>query len=161
MTWTKLSDDFPDDCYRLSDAAFRLHVEGLCWSNRKLLDLCLNKSELRRWAARPEAVAELLDAGWWSDEGDHYVIRHHGSYQRTREQVLKQQAANQRNGAKGGKAPRERFGRNAPSEEPSSESLSESLSERDGTGRDGTGYQGEQDQNGRNGSPFAVARGAK
>ena len=34
MTWTKLSDDFGDDCWELSDAAYRLHVEGLLWSNR-------------------------------------------------------------------------------------------------------------------------------
>lgn len=26
MTWTKLSDDFSDDCWRLSDAAWRLHI---------------------------------------------------------------------------------------------------------------------------------------
>ncbi len=30
MTWTKLSDDFSDDCWTLSDQAFRLHTEGLC-----------------------------------------------------------------------------------------------------------------------------------
>ncbi|MGC7224587.1 hypothetical protein RBA13_22790, partial [Mycobacteroides abscessus subsp. massiliense] len=41
MTWTKLSDDYGDDCWRLSDAAFRTHTEGLCWSNRKLLDLVI------------------------------------------------------------------------------------------------------------------------
>jgi hypothetical protein len=31
MTWTKLSDDFSDDCWELSDAAVRLHMEGLVW----------------------------------------------------------------------------------------------------------------------------------
>jgi hypothetical protein len=41
MTWAKLSDDFTDDCWTLSDGAFRLHVEGLVWSNRKLLDLVI------------------------------------------------------------------------------------------------------------------------
>jgi len=32
MTWTKLSDDFPEDCARvgLSDAAVRTHLEGWC-----------------------------------------------------------------------------------------------------------------------------------
>ena len=28
MTWTKLSDDFSDDCDQLSSDAFRLHVEA-------------------------------------------------------------------------------------------------------------------------------------
>ena len=71
MTWTKLSDDFPDDCWTLSDAAFRLHVEGLAWSNRKLLDLRLPKDNLSRWAKHPEAVDELVANGYWTDEDDH------------------------------------------------------------------------------------------
>lgn len=107
MTWTKLSDDFADDCWELSDAAYRLHTEGLIWSNRKLLDCRLSKDldEMRRWAKRPEALAELLDRGWWEDRGDHYEIIHHACYQRTREAVLAQQEANRKNGEKGGRPP--------------------------------------------------------
>jgi len=104
MTWTKLSDDFGDDCWTLSDAAFRLHVEGLCYSNRKLLDLSLPKEEVRRFAKNPEAVAELVAAGWWSDRPDRYDIHHHGAFQRSREAVIKQQEANAANGAQGGRA---------------------------------------------------------
>jgi len=159
MTWTKLSDDFGDDCYTLSDAAFRLHVEGLLWSNRKLLDLKLDKKVLKRWATNPDAAAELVDNGYWTDEGDHYAIRHHARYQRTREAVLNQQEANKRNGAKGGKAPRERFGGDASSDQSSSESLSESLSERDGTGRDGTGNQGDHSGTVGSRSPYDVGPG--
>lgn len=107
MTWSKLSDDFADDCWTLSDEAFRLHVEGLCWSNRKLLDLVVTAEDLRRFAKHPEAVAELVSCGWWSVEGDGYVIRHHGAYQRTREQVLHLQDVATRNGRKGGRPPRE------------------------------------------------------
>ncbi|HEY1838607.1 MAG TPA: hypothetical protein VGG53_00025 [Mycobacterium sp.] len=112
MTWTKLSDDFSDDCWQLSDAAWRLHVEGLLWSNRKLLDLRLSKDEMRLWAKHPAAAEELVAVGWWRDEGEHYVIVHHALYQRTREVALKLQERNQRNGARGGrppKIPRERF----------------------------------------------------
>lgn len=105
MTWTKLSDDFSDDCWELSDAAYRLHVEGLNWSNRKLLDCRLPKDEVRRWAKRPEAVGELVACGWWSDEGDHYTIRHHACYQRTAEQVLAQQERSRENGKNGGRPP--------------------------------------------------------
>jgi hypothetical protein len=112
MTWTKLSDDFSDDCWELSSDAFRLHVEGLVWSNRKLLDLRLRKDDMARWAKHPAAAEELVAAGWWRDEGQCYVIVHHAGYQRTREVVLKLQERNQRNGASGGrppKVPRERF----------------------------------------------------
>src|SRR5271166_4065258 len=93
MTWTKLSDDFSDDCWRLSDAAWRLHVEGLLWSNRKLLDLRLDKDEMRLWAKHPEAAPELLACGWWRDDGDAYVIIHHACYQRPSEAVLARQEA--------------------------------------------------------------------
>jgi hypothetical protein len=46
VTWTKLSDDFPDDCETLTVPARWLHVEGLCWSNRKLLDCRIPKKTL-------------------------------------------------------------------------------------------------------------------
>ena len=110
MTWTKLSDDFSDDCWELSDAADRLHVDGLTWSNRKLLDCRLSKDpdEMRRWTKRPEAVEELLATGWWEDGGDHYQIRHHAIYQRSAEQVLKLQERNQKNGKNGGRPAREK-----------------------------------------------------
>lgn len=113
MTWTKLSDDFADDGWTLSDEAFRLHVEGLVWSNRKLLDLVLSKDDVRRFAKHPEAVTELVDGGWWAEAGDDYVIRHHGSYQQTRTDVLARQERARKNGARSEgrppKVPRERF----------------------------------------------------
>lgn len=93
MTWTKTSDDFPDDCWTLSDRAYRLHHEGLTWSNRKLLDCRLPKDDVRRFARNgDDGVDELLNCGWWSDGGDCYVINHHAAYQRTREAVLRERA---------------------------------------------------------------------
>ena len=134
MTWTKISDDFADDRWTLSDAAFRLHVDGLTWSNRKLLDLRIPKDDLPRCSKRPEAVAELLAVGWWTDDGDAYVIRHHAIYQRTRDQVVAQQEANKANRAKGRARPvRERV----RSDESSDGSSHRSSDERDGTGQDG------------------------
>ena len=58
MTWTKLGDEFADECWTLSDAAFRLHTEGLLWSNRMLTDGQLAKDDMRRWAHHPEAAEE-------------------------------------------------------------------------------------------------------
>ena len=138
VTWTKLSDDYGDDCWTLSDAAYRLDTDGLVWSNRKLLDLRIPKGDLPRASPRAEVVAELVDAGYWADDGDSYVIRHHGTYQRTREEVLHQQEVNSRNGAKGGRPPkagRERWPTETDSLTDSlSDSKSESETERDGTG---------------------------
>lgn len=137
MTWTKLSDDFGDDCYQLSSDAFRLHVEGLLWSNRKLLDLRLDKAVLARWASKPAAVDELVALGWWTDEGDHYVIRHHAIYQRSREQVLKQQEVNKANRAKGKSRPvREQATKTRPGNNSLDDSSDEPSDEMDRTGQD-------------------------
>jgi hypothetical protein len=130
VTWTKLSDDFADDCDQLSSDAFRLHVEGLIRSNRKLLDLHLDKTQMPRWVwnvgLAEIAVKELLASGWWSDEGDHYLIRHHACYQRTREQVLRQQEVNRANRAKGKARPvREQATEIRPEDEPSDDSSDE------------------------------------
>ena len=129
MTWAKLSDDFSDDCWTLSDAAFRLHVEALVWNGRKLLDLRLPKDDLRRFAKHPEVVGELLAVGWWSDDGDAYVIRHHGTYQRTREQVLAQQSANAENGRRGGRPRKSREISEMPSAREETQPVSKSVDE--------------------------------
>ena len=84
MTWTKTGDEFADECWTLSDAAYRLHHEGLTWSNRKLLDGQLAKDDMGRWSHNPEAAAELVSVGWWEDHGGHYQIIHHIGYQRPR-----------------------------------------------------------------------------
>ena len=143
MTWTKLSDDFSDDCWTLSDSAFRLHVEGLCWSNRKLLDLEVPAEDVRRFAKHPEAVAELVACGWWTEDGDKYVIRHHATYQRPRDAVLAQQAANKANGRKGGRPPKPAREQAAkPSETQSvGDSPGEARTERDRTGQDWQGHE--------------------
>ena len=91
MTWTKLGDEFPDAAQDLSHIAFRTHVEALCWSNRKLLDLVIQKRDLRRFAEadeRDQAARELVDAGWWQDIGDAWFIGvHFADWQRDRVQV--------------------------------------------------------------------------
>ncbi|TQJ41517.1 hypothetical protein FBY33_3632 [Arthrobacter sp. SLBN-112] len=106
MAFTKLSDDYGDDCWQLSDAAFRLHTEALIWQARRLLDCRIPKSDLRHLKrGEPAVVQELLARGFWSDYGDSYVILHHSQYQRTRESVVAQQTRNQMNGKKGGRRP--------------------------------------------------------
>jgi hypothetical protein len=106
MTWTKLSDDFGEDCWTLTDAAFRLHVEALMWSNAKLLDGRITKDDLRRFARDPDAantVTELLACGFWIDDGDAFVIVHHLLHQPTREQVIAFRQSRRENGRKGGR----------------------------------------------------------
>lgn len=103
MTWTKLSDDFADEAWTLSDAAFRTLVEMLTFSNRKLLDCLIPKDDLRRFAKNPEAVVELAAGGWIVDQGSSWQIRFHAAYQPGREQVVKLQEVSRENGRRGGR----------------------------------------------------------
>jgi hypothetical protein len=77
MTWTKLGDEFPPEAKDLTDAEFRTHVEALCWSNVRLLDLHVPKAEVRRFAESRDAAAAvdgLVVKGWWEDRGDVWYI---------------------------------------------------------------------------------------
>ncbi len=133
MTWTKLSDDFSDECWTLSDAAFRLLVEMLNYSNRKLLDCRIPKDEMRRFAKRPEAAEELVNTGYIRDVGDAYLVAFHALYQPSREAVIKRRETNKRNGSKGGRPPR-----NNPVANPVA-NPDENPQGRDGTGQAYTG----------------------
>jgi len=144
MTWTKLSDDFTDECWDLSDAAFRLLVEMLTFSNRKLLDCTIPKEELRRFAKRPEAVDELTQGKWIIDEGRAYRVVFHSAFQPTREKVIATQERSRENGAKGGrpaKPGRERKPVTQPGtrvgfdEGPETQQLTQAETQRVGTGR--------------------------
>jgi hypothetical protein len=132
MTWTKTGDEFADECWTLSDAAYRLHHEGLTWSNRKQTAGRLDKDEMLRWAKRPGAADELVAIGWWEDHGDHYQLIHHLGYQRTPEQVARQSIVNAQNRAKGKARP-------VRKKESSDESSDEPSDERDRTGQDRPG----------------------
>jgi hypothetical protein len=123
MTWTKLSDDFSDDCWELADAAYRLHVDGLVWAMRKLTGGILAKDEMHRWAKHPDAAPELVTRGYWRDEGDRYIIRHHMGYQREPEKVLAQQEVNRLNGKRGGRP------RGSDIQPPETDAVSDSLSD--------------------------------
>ncbi|POY04853.1 hypothetical protein C3469_04355 [Mycobacterium kansasii] len=134
MTWTKLGDEFADECWTLSDAAFRLHVEGLLWSNRMLTDGQLAKDDMPRWAHHPAAAEELTDRGYWQDCGGHFQIVHHLGYQPTAESVRKVSLANRANAEK-------RWGKRKPRSKPSSDSQCDSQCDMDGSGRVWTGLE--------------------
>jgi hypothetical protein len=77
VTWTKLGDEFPAEARNLTDAEFRTHVEALCWSSLRLLDLRIPKPDVRRFAESPDApdaVVGLVAKGWWTDAGETWHI---------------------------------------------------------------------------------------
>jgi hypothetical protein len=85
MTYAKFGSEFPDylAAAGLSDAAFRTHAEAIMWVYHvEAWDLRIPKYMLRRIAASIDwetAVKDLTTAGYWADDGDAWVIRHHGT----------------------------------------------------------------------------------
>lgn len=106
MTWTKLGDEFFPEVADLSDAAAILHVKALGWSNWRLLDLVVPRKDLKRFAfieskSVDDAVAELIEAGWWQqiDADTYWIGTRFPEWQRDKVQVehLRQRkAADQR-----------------------------------------------------------------
>lgn len=77
MTWTKLGQEFPDEARGLTDGELRTHVEALCWSNRRGLDLQVPKRDLTRFAETDERQAAadgLVAKGWWADRGAGWYV---------------------------------------------------------------------------------------
>lgn len=73
MVWVKLEDGYPRNrkVAALSDAAFRLDVSAICWSNATGADGRILPHELTEIRAKAtfRHVAELLDRGRWHVAG--------------------------------------------------------------------------------------------
>jgi len=96
VTWTKLSDDFPEQCRDLSSDAFRVHVEALIWVMRRETGGVLTARDLRRALEVDDygpAVAELMAAGLWVVIPEGYRIVHHMEHQPEPEVIAKRREA--------------------------------------------------------------------
>lgn len=79
MTWAKIPDEFPDMCASvdLSDAAFRTHVEALCWVMRRENGGFITDRDVRRFGESKDvnrAVSELLATGFWRTAVGGYTV---------------------------------------------------------------------------------------
>jgi hypothetical protein len=109
MTWVKLDDQFPihRKVGALSDAAFRLHVEALCWSARNLTDGRIETEELRtvtRIGRAERYAAELVRWGAWRETETGWEIHDYLDYQQSRSKVLQTRELRAAAGKAGGKA---------------------------------------------------------
>lgn len=96
MVWVRLEDTFPDHpkVAGLSDGAFRVFVEGLCYCNRHLTDgalpaPCRLPAGSKAGTFRRRAN-ELVRAGLWTPDGAGWRVHDYEKYQPTRAQVLRQ-----------------------------------------------------------------------
>lgn len=97
MGWVRLDDNFADHpkVIALSDSAFRLYIEALCYSNRQLTDGFIPMAVYLK-LSRDDEADYLIDAGLWesshetitgSSVTNGYAIRSYTEYQPTREKV--------------------------------------------------------------------------
>ncbi len=87
----------------LSNAALLLHISGLMHASERLTDGRLSKAPAVRiaWSSRLIAeghdtdtlIAELIDAGVWTDDGDRYQIVNYSDHNNTRAVVEQIRAA--------------------------------------------------------------------
>lgn len=74
MTYLRLDDKMPEHpkVVRLSDKAFRIHIQGLCYCQRNLTDGIVPRSIGEGWSRK--GVAELLQRGLWIERGEDFEI---------------------------------------------------------------------------------------
>lgn len=88
MTWIKLDDTFPNNpkILPLSNSAFRLYIEGLCYANQYLTDGFLAQAVVKRLDG-DSAHLELVDAGLWDIADGGMQIHDYCEHQSSRADV--------------------------------------------------------------------------
>jgi hypothetical protein len=89
----------------LSNAAFRLHVEGLCYSARTLSDGLIPAVAAKRLltSGSTKAAQELVAAGVWESISDSFLIHDYHDYQPTKAKVLELREIRAKAGRLGGR----------------------------------------------------------
>lgn len=105
MPWANLDDQFPKHpkTVKLSDAAFRLHVSGICYCAQFLTDGVVETEvvPLLKPRFKREQLDELLRKGQWKKHSEGYEIHDYLQWNRSREQVEAERARKSRAGRKG------------------------------------------------------------
>ena len=88
MTWIKLDDTLPNNpkILPLSDKAFRLYIEGLCYANQYLTDGYLAQAVINR-LDNGNACQELVEAGLWIEAKAGMQIHDYCEHQTSRKVV--------------------------------------------------------------------------
>lgn len=109
MTWVKMDDMVPENpkFVDLSDRAYRIHWDAICYCNRRLTDGHIRRGALRALGATPRYVAELIDAGLWEPSPNGtggYMIHDYLDYQPSKTEVEERRKKRSDAGAKGARA---------------------------------------------------------
>lgn len=105
MPWANLDDQFPTHpkVVGLSDAAFRLHVAGICYSAKYLTDGLIDVTAvpLLMPKYRERSLEELMSRGLWICHGPVYEIHDYLDWNRSRAQVEAERERKSKAGRKG------------------------------------------------------------
>ena len=115
MAWVKLDDRFfqHPKVIQISNAAFRLYINGLCYSSlyqtdgKLLKGVCSNllasfyQPAMDEWTP-DECIEELLKANLWDSGDDHYMIHDYLEYNLSKENREKLSELRKESGSKGG-----------------------------------------------------------
>lgn len=102
-----LVEDFPEHhkVAGLSDGAFRVFVEAVCFSRRNRTDGYLTAAQLKRLATgRPRVIGELCRAGLIEHLADGYQIHDWPDYQTTEEELAEISAKRSKAGQRSARA---------------------------------------------------------
>lgn len=84
----------------LSDAAFRLWIEVLCWCSRQEKDGLVPESVMKR-LGRPRVVTELVKAEVLHEAMGSYLVHDYLEHQRSAEEIASFRASKSESGTKG------------------------------------------------------------
>jgi len=105
VPWANLDDQFPKHpkVLPLSDAAFRLHVAGICYCAQYLTDGVIDTDAIPLLVPRfkPRTLAELAERDLWLPHSEGYEIRDYLQWNRSREQVEAERERKRKAGRKG------------------------------------------------------------
>lgn len=71
----------------LSDAAFRAHVEAICWSSRNERQNGLVPTAVARKKWRPKVIAELVAARLFDEHPDGYEVHDYLDFNRSSDEI--------------------------------------------------------------------------
>lgn len=84
----------------LSDAAFRLYVEAICWCSRQESDGIIPAAAMKR-LGRPRAITELVKAELLHDALGTYLVHDYLLHQRSADEIAAFRSSKRASGAKG------------------------------------------------------------
>lgn len=131
MSWLKIDDGFMEHpkVVGLSASAFRLFMEGLCYSSRYLTDGKMPTGALRAMNGTPRAAVELVAAGLWEVRDEGWAVHDYLEYNPSRAEVdEKRQHISQERSKAGSKGAAKRWQGDGPVPLPVPLSSSETLS---------------------------------